>query len=213
MTFYTANAKQAVRRLLRGGLTTSRQRPGFYSLTAVFAVIILGSISCLMYAQDQKPSEYEVESAYLYNFGKFVVWPAASVVSRGNFAICVLDNDPLGPVMESTLTGKVLGGIPVVIRRIPKPQDAASCRILFIGSSNEDRLKDILAALDHAPVLTVSDIADFSKRGGMIEFLMKGNYIRFAINRTTAEDAGLVLDSDLLKVAIAVWQSGGRGGR
>ena len=74
-------------------------------------------------------------------------------------------------------------------------------------------LKDILAALDHAPVLTVSDIADFSKRGGMIEFLMKGNYIRFAINRTTAEDAGLVLDSDLLKVAIAVWQSGGRGGR
>jgi hypothetical protein len=46
----------------------------------------------------------------------------------------------------------------------------------------------------------------------MIEFVMEGNRVRFAINRTVAENAGLALASDLLKVATTVRESARPGG-
>jgi hypothetical protein len=163
--------------------------------------------------QGSKPSVYQVEAAYLYNFGKFVKWPAAYTANQGGtYSICVLGDDSIGLVLKSTLAGKILNGTPVAVRRIAKPQDAASCRVLFIEDTEESRLKEILAALDRVSVLTVSDISNFSERGGMIEFVMEGDRVRFAINRATAENAGLILESDLLKVAAAVRGTSRPGG-
>ena len=86
----------------------------------------------------------------------------------------------------------------------PGPQDAPGCRILFISASEEKRLKDVLAGLPANAILTVSDIAGFSRRGGMIEFVLDGARVRFEVNLKIAERAGLVLSSELLKVAAVV---------
>ena len=156
-------------------------------------------------AQQPKPSEYQVKAAYLYNFGRFVKWPAGIAAGKGDsFAVCVLGRDPFGPILDSTLAGEALEGKPVAIRRIAREQDAADCRILFVSSTEEHHLKEILAAIDQAGVLTVSDIPEFSRRGGMIQFVMEGDRVRFEINLATAESARLVLSSELLKVAAAV---------
>jgi len=83
---------------------------------------------------------------------------------------------------------------------------------VFVSSSETNRLKDILAALDKANILTVSDIPQFSKLGGMIQFVLDGNKIRFEVNLTAAENAGLTLSSELLKVATAVRKTPESGG-
>ncbi len=79
-----------------------------------------------------------------------------------------------------------------------------SCRVLYISSSEETRLREVLAGLDKAAVLTVSDIPQFAQRGGMIQFVQESNKIRFEVNLASAEDAGLTLSSELLKVAVLV---------
>jgi hypothetical protein len=159
-------------------------------------------------AQLPKPNEYQVKAAYLYNFGRFVKWPAGIAAGKGDsFAVCVLGQDPFGPTLDSTLAGEVLDGKPVVIRRIAKPQDAVDCRILFVSSTEEHHLKEILAAIDLVGVLTVSDIPGFSRRGGIIQFVAEGERVRFEINLACAESARLVLSSELLKVAAAVRRS------
>ena len=156
-------------------------------------------------AQQAKPSEYQVKAAYLYNFGRFVKWPAGVAAGKtDSFPVCVLGRDPFGSILDSTLAGEALEGKPVAIRRIASGQDAADCRILFVSSTEEHHLKEILAAIDQAGVLTVSDIPGFSRRGGMIQFVMEGDRVRFEINLATAESARLVLSSELLKVAAAV---------
>jgi YfiR/HmsC-like len=178
------------------------------------AVLVLSAllISACMDAEQSKPSEYQVKAAYIYNFGKFVKWPSATAASQaGSFTICVLGEDPFGTVLQSTLAGATLSGKPVSVKRIAKPQDAANCHILFLNTAEDRHLSEILASLGQASVLTVSDIPDFSKRGGMIQFVLIGDRIRFEINRTNAEGAGLVLTSDLLKVASAVIGSGRNG--
>jgi hypothetical protein len=153
----------------------------------------------------QKPSEYQVEAAYLYNFGRFVEWPAKSTTAQtGSFNICVLGEDPFGQALDATLAGETIGNQKVAARRISSPQMSADCQILFISSSEANRLNKIIEALDKSAVLTVSDIPQFSQRRGMIQFVLEGNRIRFEVNLAATQRAGLTLSSELLKVATAV---------
>jgi len=173
-------------------------------MTVVMVMLVLLQIPALR-AQHPKASEYQVKATYLYNFSRFVQWPANVTASQGDsFSICVIGQDPFGPALDAILTGETIEGKNVVAKRVAKPQDALTCRVLYISSSENSRLGEVLAGVDKAGVLTVSDIPQFSQRGGMIQFVMEGNKIRFEVNLTSAQDAGLTLSSDLLKVATAV---------
>ena len=173
-------------------------------LTALVIVGILFGVSGLP-AQKSKPQEYEVKATYLYNFARFVQWPSSSAAAKSDsFAICVLGEDPFGRALDTIVAGESIDGKAALAKRVSKPQDAVSCRVLYISSSEDSRLKEVLAALDKSGVLTVSDIPQFSRRGGMIQFVLDGNSVRFEVNLTAAESAGLTLSSELLKVAVTV---------
>lgn len=177
----------------------------FRMLCSVAATVWALLVPASLVAQMQKPSEYQVKAAYIYNFGKFVKWPPASADNQNSsFTICTIGEDSMSSVLQSTLSGKSIAGKPVSVKQVSKPQDAIACQILFLNMESKSHLQEILTALGQASVLTVSDIPDFSKRGGMIQFVLEGDRVRFEINRASAESAGLVLTSDLLKVATVV---------
>jgi hypothetical protein len=153
----------------------------------------------------QKPSDYQVKAAYLYNFGRFVEWPANISTSKDNpFKICVLGQDPFGPALDSTLAGETISGKSVVAKRISSLEESVNCQILFMSSSEDNRLNKVLGTLDKAGVLTVSDMPRFSQRGGMIQFVLEGERVRFEVNLAACQNAGLSLSSELLKVATIV---------
>ncbi len=186
----------------KGRTTCSRSGPLYQLMAVVLAWSLIG-VSILP-AQQPKATAYEVKAAYLYNFGKFVEWPAK--ITAGNnepFTICVLGKDPFGASLDATIAGEAIDGKSVLAKRLSKPQEALNCRVLFISSSEDAQLKEILATLEKTSVLTVSDIAQFTRRGGMIQFVDDANRVRFEVNLTVAERAGLTLSSQLLKVAIS----------
>jgi len=168
------------------------------------------ALPTLLCAQVKAPTEYDVKSAYLYNFGKFVRWPATQP-AEGIFSICVLGQDPFGSSLDA-LSRQTLDGKSVSVKRITQPEESTGCRIIFISLSEEHRLKEILAALDKKPVLTVSEMPHFSRNGGMIQFVMDGNRVRFEVNLSASENAGLTLSSELLKVATSVKRNPQPGG-
>lgn len=159
-------------------------------------------------AQNAKPKEYELKAVYLFNFARLAAWPdTAESSKRDSFAICVLGEDPFGSFLDAVISGEHIGGRAVVARRISDPRDAAACHVLYVSSSEEKRLKQILMALNKARVLTVSDMPEFSQRGGMIQFVTEDNKVRFEVNLRNTSDSGLTLSSELLKVAVAVINS------
>jgi hypothetical protein len=161
-----------------------------------------------LYAQDSKPTEYQVKAAYLFNFGRYIGWPNKTAATKGgSFAICVLGRDPFGLALDTTLAGETLEGRSVVARRISRPQEAVDCRIVFVSLSVDGQLKEVLAELDKTGALTVSDMPSFSRRGGMIEFVLEGGRVRFEVNLGVAERAGLTLSAQLLKLAVSVRRS------
>lgn len=174
-----------------------------------FTVVVLAwglfSVPAL-HAQNAKPTDYDVKAAYLYNFGRFVEWPAqlTTTTKSGHFTVCVLGEDPFGSSLDTTLAGETIGGKSVVAKRISNPQESDDCRILFLSPTEGGHLKKIVAELDKKAVLTVSDIPQFAQLGGMIQFVLEGKRVRFEVNLAATQRAGLTLSSELLKVATTV---------
>lgn len=183
-------------------------------LRGLFAIITLGPgllfcTSTTLYAQQPQPltaTELQIQAAYLYKFGAFINWP--NPLPGNKFSICVLGRDPFGATLDGTVKGESLNGVPLTAERISTPQEAGRCRIVFVSSSEESRLKPVLEELHRFSVLTVSDIPHFTDRGGMIEFVLENGRIRFDVNLASAERDGLTLSSQLLKVAAAVKRGG-----
>jgi hypothetical protein len=76
------------------------------------------------------------------------------------------------------------------------------CQLVFIGQT--DSFDETLWMLKEQPVLTVSDTAAFTEKGGMIQFKLVDNKIRFRVNVDAARTAGLTISSKLLSLAISV---------
>lgn len=153
----------------------------------------------------QRLREYQVKAAYLYGFGRFVAWPAAPP-GGGAFVLCVLGDDPFGRMLDQAAEGGVVKSRPVSVRRIGRAEDGARCDTLFVSASEQPRLSRILTVLAHRPVLTVGDSPEFARRGGMIGFTVDGGRVRFVVNLAAARDAGLMLQSELIRVAATVLQ-------
>jgi hypothetical protein len=65
-------------------------------------------------ARAQVASEYQVKSAYLYNFAKMASWPQEALpTATSKLVMCVLGGDADFPdVLRSTLAGKSIGEHP-----------------------------------------------------------------------------------------------------
>jgi hypothetical protein len=155
-------------------------------------------------AQSRQPTEYEVKAAFLYNFAKFAEWPA-DVYSgpEAPFVFGILGHDPFGNAIDA-LEKRTINGRTVQVRRFSEVQDITRCHILFVSSSETERLGMILRTLVNANTLLVSDISRFVDRGGAIGFVVLDNSVGFKINTDAVSRAGISIHSRLLKMAIIV---------
>jgi hypothetical protein len=153
-------------------------------------------------AQESQPTEYQIKAAFLFNFAKFVEWPpAAFAEATSPMVIGVLGENPFRDDLERTIQGKTINNRPLVIKEFRSPAEATNCHVLFISTSEKQRLPEILKSLHGTSVLTVGETDRFIETGGMINFVAEGNKIRFQINEVAAESAGLKISSKLLSLA------------
>jgi len=181
---------------------------------AVLRLCLLAAIAGLLARNlEAQPAagENQVKAAYLLNFARFVEWRPDVLPDGAALQIGIAGDDIFGRTLEEVLRGKSVNGHPIRLRQLQWEDSLEGCHIVFIGASEEKHLAAILDRLGRQSVLTVSDIDRFSLRGGVIEFRMVGNRMRFDINRGPANEAHLTISSKLLSVARAVHQ--GRAAR
>ncbi len=146
----------------------------------------------------RQAEEAQLKAAYIYNFGKYVTWPALTATDP--LDICLLGRDPLADPLQR-LEEKKIRDRKITFNVLSSSVVKTDCEVLFISRSRQEQLADILAALTNRAVLTVSDIQGFAGKGGMIELVKKDNKIRFIINLDSVRKAGLVISSRLLSLA------------
>jgi hypothetical protein len=183
-------------------MRTIRGNPSAGALRSLLGVLLCFLAASPILAQGP-PTEDDVKAAYLFNFSHFVRYPAANPAIK-TFDICLLGRDSIDRVLQSVVQNENVDDRPVRMIEFDRAVDARACAIVFMGSSESGRIDKDLAALDGSNALTVSDVPHFTERGGMIQFVLRNDRVRFAVNLSSAEHARLSLSSELLKVALSV---------
>ncbi len=153
-------------------------------------------------ADEPSAEEYQVKAVFLFNFAKFVEWPAAAFKSGDDpFEICVLGRNPFGSQLEDVVRGKTVGNRTFVVRSVSTAKQAAGCHVVFVGSSEQKRMQSVIGELKGTSALTVGESADFLENGGVVNFKIKDSRVRIEINADCAERAQLRISSKLLSLA------------
>ena len=147
------------------------------------------------------PTEYQLKAAFIYNFAQYVQWPAPEGNPHRPFVIAVIGRDPFGVALDDAVNGQSVDQRPIVVRRMTRMEDVSNCNILFICGSERANLLRILALLRHAPVLTIADMERFGESGGMINLVTERKRVRFDVNLSAMERAGLKAGSQILRLA------------
>ena len=150
-----------------------------------------------------RPTEYDVKAAYLLNFGKFVRL-TKPVAGRSSFDICTLGHDTMESSLDALADNTRVNELPVRVTHLQDISAAKSCAIVFISATESGHIREDLAILGNADVLTVSDAPDFLEHGGMIQFVLVSNHVRFAVNLEPVGRTHMLLSSELLRVAASV---------
>jgi hypothetical protein len=173
-------------------------------LVAVAAASMLFFAEVLRGGDTPAASEAQIKAVFLFNFAKYVEWPAAAFPNAtAPIAIGVLGRDPFGDYLQH-VEGKMLQGHPFVIKHLAPDSDVSGCQILFISHSEASRMREILEKTSALPILTVGEDEPFAQNGGIIRFVLKNGNVRLAIDLNAAQKAGLTISSKLLAVADVV---------
>jgi len=183
-----------------------RHPPGAPSLASVLlAAVALGLAPGVAAQEPPTAIEYQVKAAFLYNFAKFVDWPPETFAREGApFVIGVLSNEPFSEVLEQVVRGKTVNGRSFDVRRLRDPAGAAACQMVFVGARETRLLAALLKAVRRTAVLTVGDGEAFTRQGGMMNFVVRDNRVRFEVNTDAAARSGLSISSKLLQLATIV---------
>lgn len=180
-------------------VTAHRPHPVLVKALACFWLV--GGLA----AGDEKSAgvgEYQLKAAFLYNFTQFTDWPTSAFsTANAPIVIGIVGEDPFGKKLDDVVSGEVVRGRPLVIKRLRADDDLQSCQVLFISRSEKERLRALLTQLRGRPVLTVGDISDFAQQGGMVSLVLANKTVKLEINQATAEEAGLQISAKLLKLA------------
>jgi hypothetical protein len=168
----------------------------------IFLAVFIG-IAGLSDLLAQPYTEYELKSAYLFNFGKFVTWPEESFVKTDNcFVIGIYGKNPFGDILKETVKNKTIQNRIVKVVFFENEEQVKNCQILFLSEVNPADAKKIFALLNGSSVLTVGDqIEDFCQNGGVINFTPQNYRFRFEINNVIAIKERIVISSKLLALA------------
>jgi hypothetical protein len=151
------------------------------------------------------PSEYQVKAAYLFNFLKFVEYPEDAFSDPlAPMVIGVVGDDPFGSALPQIVIGKTVQRRDLVIRSYRDTENLRGAQILFISTSERKKVPQILSGLRGSSVLTVADMEGFLEAGGIIQFFVEHDRVRFAINVDAAARARLKMSSKLLSLAKVV---------
>ncbi len=150
--------------------------------------------------------EYEIKAGFIYRFLSFVSWPD-EVNADSTVTIGILGKSPFGNAFRS-IDGRSIGSRMVKVRFFggdASTDDLKACHLVYISSSFESRLQEVLKVLDNSPVLTIGDRRGFIDDGGMIGFVSRDkDRVGVEINVAAATRARLTIRSMLKRIAVRI---------
>ncbi|MGH9574243.1 MAG: YfiR family protein [Candidatus Acidiferrales bacterium] len=157
-------------------------------------------------------SEYLIKAGFTYNFAKLMEWPSGAFAqSDSPIVIGVLGTDPFNGTLDQVLKGKQANGRAFEVKHLKWGADIRGCNILFVSDSETAHLDELFHSIKGLPILTIGETPGFAQYGGIINFVVEDNKVRFEIDVDAAKQANINISSRLLSLATIVHQASADG--
>lgn len=184
-------------------LTITAKRLKRLSLRVVYACLLLMMSFSVVVADNGLVKIYP---AYIYNILRFVHWPNERFQADNSpIQICLYGEPFLEAPLASYLNNKRLLKRGFVVARIEAFNAASSdCHVLYIGSLVRGGIEGdaIEAAAQH--ILTIAHREDFIQQGGMVNFYLDNQKLRFEVGVDNLAKANIQVEHLLLGISRVV---------
>jgi hypothetical protein len=155
-------------------------------------------------------SEYLIKAGFIFNFANLMQWPVNTFSNPDSpIVIGIVGTDTSGGILDEVLAGKKVNGRSFAVKHLKRGMDLKGCNIVFVSASETAHLDEILHLLKNMPILTIGETPSFAQRGGIINFIVVDDKIRFEVNVDAAKQADISISSRLLALAKIVPQADG----
>ncbi len=144
----------------------------------------------------------EVKAKYLLYLPKYVKRTTDSAPLNN---ICyyekvgIPESESVGQILSKMVKGNT-GSSQIKVRWLKDAGNFDGCDILFIPSSEESNIDDIIAKTHSLPILTVSGAKRFIYRGGMIGFVLEDDKVKLEGNIKNMAANDIEADAQLLNI-------------
>jgi hypothetical protein len=147
-------------------------------------------------------NERQIKAAFILNFTKFVEWPEATFArDEARLVIGIFGHDPMTAEVRRVALGFDGSGTKFMIQEVTTVAAAGEVHLLFVPSSADGTVAELLEGLKDYPILTIGESEAFQAAGGMIRFVREKDKIRFEIQTDSARRSKVRISAQLQKLA------------
>jgi len=166
-------------------------------------VVLAGLVMMVSSAAfSQERPIHEVYSMMVFNFVKYVQWPAGD--NSKEFVIGVVGNNEIYNTLSTWYGGKPKGTKTYVIKKFNNASEVTDCQVLFIDKTKSGEFDAVNNKVRGKGTLVVTDRAGLGSRGSCINFKTVDEKLRFELNQQAVEASNLKVAGALTSMAILI---------
>jgi hypothetical protein len=166
---------------------------------AVLAGLVM-MVSSAAFSQERPL--HEVYSMMVFNFVKYVQWPAND--NSKEFVIGVVGNNEIYNTLNTWYAGKAKGAKTYVIKKFSNASEVTDCQVIFIDRSKSNEFDAVNNKVKGKGTLVVTDRNGLGSKGSCINFKTVDEKLRFELNQQAIEASNLKVAGALTSMAILI---------
>lgn len=135
------------------------------------------------------------QALYIYNFTKYIQWPKV----EKDITIGVMGEGKINQEVSSMVDTKGEGRLSY--KKISSNSDISGCDIIFMTSSQDQKLASVVAATKGKSILIISESEMSARNGAGISFYTHENKLKFIINKGVIDEKNMKISSSLMNLA------------
>jgi hypothetical protein len=147
---------------------------------------------------NQPDEEGALKAAIILNLLRYSSWPERAPAGAP-ITVGILGRASFAGALRPALEGKSIDNRPIRVIEIAAPVDPRCCQAIILGLDKSADLKQILAALRGARVLTIGEVDRFLEYGGAVNLLEVDGHMSFEVSIEALDRSGVEISAKLLR--------------
>lgn len=161
---------------------------------------------CINPASADSTESSAVNAALTLNFARFTEWPEQALSAKDTHVkLCVIGDNVTQQAFDE-IDKKQVGVRTLEVLHLTRLKNVEQCQLLYISGSDRSTTIQLLSEIRNQHTLTIGEDRHFLQDGGMVLLNLVEGKVNIEIQLSIVKQAGLQINSRVLKLATIVNQ-------